>query len=65
METGDWILIGNEGNSIFEGYDTLESKSHIVKYRSVKANDTDFFQVVLDKAPFMPKVAGRWEIPAF
>jgi alanyl-tRNA synthetase len=46
-------------NSIFVGYEKLECKSTIVKYRKVKAKGKEQFQIVLDQTPFYAESGGQ------
>ncbi len=58
-ETGDWILIGDEGKSEFIGYDHFSATSRIIKYRRVKQKSKEVFQFVLDKTPFYAESGGQ------
>ena len=58
-ETGDWIVLGNDGKSEFIGYDHLTSTSRIIKYRKVKQKNKELFQLVLDKTPFYAESGGQ------
>ena len=58
-ETGDWIVLGNDGKSEFIGYDYLTSTSRIIKYRKVKQKNKELFQLVLDKTPFYAESGGQ------
>ncbi len=55
----DWNIISNEPNSVFIGYDQLESNSRLMKFRRVKAKGKELVQVVLDKTPFYPEGGGQ------
>ena len=58
-ETGDWIIVNDVDKIEFVGYDHLESKSKIVKYRQVKAKDKTQYQIVLDVTPFYAESGGQ------
>jgi alanyl-tRNA synthetase len=58
MDTGDWVLL-KEGNSKFVGYDLLETRSEILKYRKVKAKGKEFYQIVLDQTAFYAESGGQ------
>jgi alanyl-tRNA synthetase len=60
IETDDWILLHNKiEKAEFIGYDTLTSRSKIVKYRKVKTKNGHVYQIVLDKSPFYPEAGGQ------
>jgi alanyl-tRNA synthetase len=59
-ETGDWVIVGKEGQSEFVGYDDLiVSESRAIKYRILKQKDQELYQMVLDKTPFYPEGGGQ------
>ncbi len=58
-ETGDWILVGEDGKSEFIGYDHLTSTSRILKFRKVKQKNKEMYQIVLDKTPFYAESGGQ------
>lgn len=59
METGDWEIV-NEGAEVqFLGYDQLETKAKILRYRNVKAKNKTQVQLVLDKTPFYAESGGQ------
>ena len=59
IDTEDWIVI-NEGNSNkFVGYDFLETKAKVLKYRKVKSKGKEAFQIVLDITPFYAESGGQ------
>ena len=58
-ETGDWNVV-TEGEDVeFIGYDYLESKCRILKYRTIKQKGKDIYQLVLDKTPFYAESGGQ------
>ncbi|SFH02197.1 alanyl-tRNA synthetase [Algoriphagus hitonicola] len=58
-ETGDWVFVHEDEGVEFIGYDFLESFSQIIKYRTVKDNKGDKYQLVLDKTPFYAESGGQ------
>jgi alanyl-tRNA synthetase len=59
LETDDWITLIDNATNQFVGYDSLETKSRIVKYRKVTAKGKTFFQLILDKTPFYAESGGQ------
>jgi alanyl-tRNA synthetase len=59
IDTGDWMLLKEEDNVMFTGYDETETVAHIIKYRKVKAKGKEQFQLVLDKTPFYAESGGQ------
>ncbi|RYZ20489.1 MAG: alanine--tRNA ligase [Chitinophagaceae bacterium] len=60
VDASDWVTV-NEGinNSVFVGYDSLEAKANILRYRQVKAKGKESFQLVLDRTPFYAESGGQ------
>lgn len=60
VNTDDWVeLIAQDTPTRFLGYHQLECECRIVKYRSVTAKNTTFFQIVLDQTPFYAESGGQ------
>jgi alanyl-tRNA synthetase len=58
IDTEDWIVL-KEGNNKFVGYDSLESKANVLKYRKIKAKGKEAYQIVLDSTPFYAESGGQ------
>ena len=59
LETEDWITLIENTSNKFVGYDSLETKSNIIKYRKVTAKGKASFQLVLDNTPFYAESGGQ------
>jgi alanyl-tRNA synthetase len=59
VDTGDWVELSSDTNVDFVGYDSLETRSQILKYRKVKAKGKEQFQVVLNRTPFYAESGGQ------
>ncbi|MEP6674737.1 MAG: alanine--tRNA ligase [Ferruginibacter sp.] len=59
LETEDWIIVNDLPSSKFIGYDSLESKSKLVKYRKVSGKGKELYQLVLDTTPFYAESGGQ------
>jgi len=58
IDAGDWIVL-KEGSNKFVGYDSLEAKASVLKYRKVKAKGKELYQLVLDTTPFYAESGGQ------
>jgi len=58
VDAEDWIIL-KEGSNKFIGYDSLEAKASILKYRKVKAKGKELYQIVLDTTPFYAESGGQ------
>ncbi len=59
VDTGDWILTGEDLPSQFVGYEDLNVGTRIVKYRKVSARGKEQYQLVLEKTPFYAESGGQ------
>ena len=58
-EFGDWMVF-KEADVVFEGYDTLRVKgAHLLKQRTVKQKNKEYFQLVFDHTPFYAEMGGQ------
>jgi alanyl-tRNA synthetase len=59
VDTEDWVVLDDFARNEFIGYDHLESRTKIVKYRKVKAKGKDGYQIVLEVTPFYAESGGQ------
>ena len=59
VDTEDWIVLIETGLNEFVGYDSLEIKSKVVRYRKVKAKGKEAYQLVLEATPFYAESGGQ------
>ena len=58
IDAGDWIEL-KTGRNEFVGYDSLEAKTTVLKYRKVTAKGKEGYQLVLSTTPFYAESGGQ------
>jgi alanyl-tRNA synthetase len=59
VDTEDWINLNENDSSKFVGYDFLETKSSVLKYRKTTSQAKEAYQIVLDITPFYAESGGQ------
>ncbi len=59
LDTEDWVTLVENLSNQFTGYDTLEAKSNVIKYRKVSSKSKEFYQLILDTTPFYAESGGQ------
>lgn len=59
VESDDWVILKEDDQEEFIGYDFLESDIHIVKHRKVTQNKKTFYQLVFNITPFYAEGGGQ------
>ena len=59
MDTQDWVVLDEDNFSELVGYDSLETKSKVLKYRKVTSKGKEAFQLVLNATPFYAESGGQ------
>ncbi|WP_211217467.1 alanine--tRNA ligase [Segetibacter koreensis] len=59
IDAADWVVLDEEASSEFIGYDMLQVKSKVVKYRKVSAKGKEAYHLVLNATPFYAESGGQ------
>ena len=59
VENGDWVELHPFTECEFLGYDALETTATLMKYRTVKAKNKEYLQLVFDRTPFYGEMGGE------
>ncbi|HKK57902.1 MAG TPA: alanine--tRNA ligase [Salinivirga sp.] len=59
METKDWTILNPSTDVTFKGYESTSIKSHLLRYRKIKAKGKDLYQLVFAETPFYAESGGQ------
>ena len=59
VDTSDWIVLKEDDKEEFIGYDTMDTSVYTTRYRKVKANKKEFYQLVFNFTPFYAEGGGQ------
>ncbi|HMH32196.1 MAG TPA: alanine--tRNA ligase [Puia sp.] len=59
IDTEDWIVLKENPLTEFVGYDSLDIRTRLAKYRKVKARGKEAYQMVLEATPFYAESGGQ------
>ncbi len=59
IDTGDWVIVNDDNDTEFVGYDLTEIETQILKYRKVSAKGKEQYQIVLRQTPFYAESGGQ------
>lgn len=59
LDTEDWVVLNDNTHVDFVGYDSMEAKAEVLRYRKVKAKGKEQYQLVLSCTPFYAESGGQ------
>jgi alanyl-tRNA synthetase len=59
ITAGDWVVLEEDDQEEFVGYDHMESAVRITRYRQINQKGKDLFQLVFNLTPFYPEGGGQ------
>ncbi|MDQ1332257.1 MAG: alanyl-tRNA synthetase, partial [Bacteroidota bacterium] len=59
LDTGDWKIVRDSGDTLFTGYEKTEDEVLITKYRTVKLKGKEVIHLVFNKTPFYAESGGQ------
>lgn len=58
-ETDDWVILSEEKQNRFVGYDQLVVDINILRYRKIQSKNQSAYQLVFDQTPFYAESGGQ------
>ncbi len=59
LDTEDWVAVHESNSNSFVGFDSLETKTRVLKYRKVSGKGKELYQIVLEQTPFYAESGGQ------
>jgi len=59
LDTEDWVIVKEAGQSKFVGYTQLAATTELLRYRKIKAKGKESYQLVLETTPFYAESGGQ------
>jgi alanyl-tRNA synthetase len=59
VDAGDWTIVSEEAGDGFVGYDDINVRTRIIRYRKVNAKGKEQYQLVMNTTPFYAESGGQ------